>query len=71
MAVARLAAAEPIGPLAWELPYAAGVARKQNKKIKKKNWDCGRTNVISAKQVGSVNMISVGMFNSFKRANYF
>lgn len=26
---------------------------------------------ISAKQVGSINMISVSMFNSFKRANYF
>ena len=30
----RLAAVAPIGPLAWELPYAAGAAlksRKQNK----------------------------------------
>ena len=32
----RLAAAAPIQPLAWELPYAAGAAlKKKNKKIKK------------------------------------
>ena len=27
----RLAAADPIGPLAWELPYAAGAALKRKK----------------------------------------
>ena len=32
-----LAAAAPIGPLAWELPYAAGVAlKRQQKKEKRK-----------------------------------
>ena len=32
----RLAAAAPIRPLAWEFPYATGVALK-GKKIKNKN----------------------------------
>ena len=31
----RLAAAAPIRPLTWELPYAAGVALKRQKKLKK------------------------------------
>ena len=30
-----LAAAVPVGPLAWELPYAAGAALKSQKKKKK------------------------------------
>ena len=34
----RLAALGPIGPLAWELPYAMGVALKSVKKKKKKEW---------------------------------
>jgi len=37
----RLAATAPIGPLAWEPPYAAGaaqeMAKRQKKKKKKKN----------------------------------
>ena len=36
MAVCRLVAVAPIRPLAWELPYAAGVALKSKKKKKKK-----------------------------------
>ena len=32
----RPAAAAPIPPLAWELPYAAGAALKSKKKKKKK-----------------------------------
>ena len=32
----RLAATAPIRPLAWELPYASGVALKQNKTNKQK-----------------------------------
>ena len=32
----RLAATAPIGPLAWEPPYAAGAALKRPKKKKKK-----------------------------------
>ena len=32
----RPAAVAPIGPLAWEPPYAAGVALKRKKKSKKK-----------------------------------
>ena len=35
----RLAAADPIGPLAWEPPYAAGAALKRQKRIKKKNYE--------------------------------
>ena len=31
----RLAAVAPIGPLAWEPPYAAGVALKKQKKKKR------------------------------------
>ena len=33
----RLAAVAPIGPLAWEPPYAVGVALKKKKKKKKKD----------------------------------
>ena len=32
----RLAAVAPIGPLAWELPYAAGAALKKKKQNKTK-----------------------------------
>ena len=32
----RLAAVAPTGPLAWELPHAAGVALKRQKKKKRK-----------------------------------
>ena len=32
----RPTAVAPIGPLAWELPYAMGVAQKKTKKKKKK-----------------------------------
>jgi len=32
----RLAAVVPIGPLAWEPPYAAGVALEKTKRQKKK-----------------------------------
>ena len=34
----RLAVAGPIQPLAWELPYATGVAVKRPKKKKKCVW---------------------------------
>ena len=38
----RLAAAAPISPLAWELPYVAGVALKSKKKKKeKKSYEKG------------------------------
>ena len=37
MAVHRPAATAPIGPLAWEPPYAAAVALKKKKKKKKKS----------------------------------
>ena len=33
----RLAAAAPIRPLAWELPYATGAALKKKEKKEKKN----------------------------------
>ena len=33
----RPAAAGPIGPLAWKLPYATGVAIKRKKKKRKRN----------------------------------
>ena len=33
----RLAGTVPIGPLAWELPYAAGVAQKSKEKNYKNN----------------------------------
>ena len=40
----RPAATVPTGPLAWEPPYAVGVALKDDKKKKKKNV-CGTTKV--------------------------
>ena len=39
--ICRPAAIAPIGPLAWELPYATGVALKIKNKIK-----CLKTNVV-------------------------
>ena len=36
----RPAATGPIGPLAWEPPYATGVALKRPKKKKKLNRQC-------------------------------
>ena len=33
----RLAATAPIGPLAWQLPYASGVALKSKKKKRRRN----------------------------------
>ena len=35
----RLAVVAPIGPLAWEPPYATGAVLKKRKKDKKKNGD--------------------------------
>ena len=35
----RLAATAPFGPLAWELPYAMGVALKKKKKIEEEEED--------------------------------
>ena len=35
----RPAATVPIGPLAWEPPYATGVALKDKKQKKKKNYN--------------------------------
>ena len=48
-AVARLAAAAPIGPLAWELPYAAGVALKRKKK--KNERKSKETNILNARSI--------------------
>ena len=42
IAVARLAAVDPIGPLAWESPQAAVVDMKRKKKDKKKKKERGR-----------------------------
>ena len=40
VAVCRPAAVVPIGPLAWETPYAEGVAQEMAKRQKKKNpWN--------------------------------
>ena len=36
----RLAATAPIGPLAWEPPYATGVAQEKAKRQKKKKKKC-------------------------------
>ena len=40
----RTVATAPIQPLAWEIPYAAGVALKSKKKKKKKKRRVGFTN---------------------------
>ena len=37
----RLAAVAPIGPLAWEPPYATGAAKEKEKKKKKKKKRIG------------------------------
>ena len=43
----RLAATAPTGPLAWELPYASGVALKRQKtKKKKKRKEKKKTKII-------------------------
>jgi len=42
VAVVWVSAATPIGPLAWELPYATGAALKRQKKKKKKIHPLGR-----------------------------
>ena len=42
VAMVRASCAAPTGPLAWELPYAKGVAPKRQKK-KKKNRDRQRS----------------------------
>jgi len=34
----RLAATGPIGPLAWEPPYATGAVQEMAKRQKKKSW---------------------------------
>ena len=46
----RLAAAVLIGPLAWELPYAAGVTleKKKRKRKKKKNPPCDQLIFLSS-----------------------
>ena len=36
----RLAAVVPIRPLAWELPYAVGVALKKKKRKRSGGWQC-------------------------------
>ena len=36
----RLVATAPIGPLAWEAPYAAGAALKRQKKKRKEKKKC-------------------------------
>ena len=41
------AATAPICPLAWELPYATGVARKRQKKKKEEEEEEENTTVIS------------------------
>jgi len=38
----RLAAAAPIGPLAWEPPYDAGAALKSKKEERKEGREGGR-----------------------------
>ena len=43
----RPAAAAPIRPLAWEPPYAAGVALEKAKKKKKKKKNKDKENYIS------------------------
>ena len=51
----RLVATAPIGPLAWEPPYATGAAlekaKRQKKKKKKKNIDVGTS--VSPQRQGS------------------
>ena len=64
----RLEATAPISPLAWEPPYAAGVAPKRQKDQKKKKVDLKREQPLTAAselltfelQAGSVCVAGVG-----------
>ena len=48
----RLAAVAPIGPLAWEPPYAVSAAlKRQKKKKKKKSYQALNKKVMSSNQV--------------------
>ena len=44
----RLAAAAPIQPLAWEIPYATGAAlKRKSKKKKKKEFEDGNSKALN------------------------
>ena len=46
----RLAAVAPIGPLAWEFPYAAGSALKKKEKEKKRTTQTTKSKKTQEKQ---------------------
>ena len=74
----RLAATAPIPPLAWELPYATGVALKRQKEKKKKkkkilhyatawmNLESDKLSEISQAQEDKIHMIPHGRLILFK-----
>ena len=59
----RPAAAAPIQPLAWELPYAAGAALRR--KEKKKNSGALLQNAFPSQRPEYVTMTSSGDYNKF------
>ena len=46
----RLAATAPIGPLAWEPPYAAGMALEMAKRQKKKSLEATNSRIQEAEE---------------------
>ena len=48
------AAAAPIGPLAWEVPYAMSVALKKAKKKKKNYWGPGYWMLCATAKIGNI-----------------
>ena len=60
----RPATAAPIGPLAWELPCAEGVAQKRQKKKKKKKDIISRNQWVKLRK-----LTEMGFENTKKPAN--
>ena len=60
----RPAATVPIGPLAWELPYAVGAALEKGKKTKKINNNNNNDNKIK-ENIKKLSSVRAGCFVSF------
>jgi len=64
----RLVATAPIRPLAWELPYAMGVALEKVKRQKKKKKKAQKTNASNLALVPIVITYTAGLNSAIYRA---